>query len=336
MSHLEADCLSALLSQSPIMRSRVLRYLPPNKIPKTPNLCQITTRYDIEYLFPSRFINYNPSRRLTIEQFPKLGKLDASFGSHHKEIRQRRSLTMSSVDLNPSTGFNSEIKKTDPISNESDPEPLQTQDEVEDEEIDDDEDIDDDEEYIEHSNLARDLFTSITSRFSPMSHKDDSLKSTNFTDFKALGREALDALLVEVLEKNEGDLFITKPPLKTLTIDTLNNDDPEAHQCPCCIDNVEAGKATVKIEAENGITRRIFLEALRDQIYGKDIPAENLRLTERHRGMPLLRSWNYMMQDKDADGNETFYWGGEGQKLWLFCSDRLMNDEKNVLGATKL
>ena len=197
----------------------------------------------------------------------------------------------------------------------------------EDEVCDEDEDESDDE--IEHSNLAADFFNSLNIRTTDISKAGSLASITSFTAFKSFWRDHLNTILTNLESTKQANLPITSPPLKALNIETLDNENPGAHECPCCLDPAVIGNARVEIRCENGITRKVFLEALRDQLYGEHVAMEKLRLSERHLGRLVLREFEYMRQGDDEAGNEVFYWSWEhGERtIWLKVSDGLVNQD---------
>lgn len=278
--------------------------------PEGPQIRPKSSSYNIAY------------RRLNVEQFSKVQKIQALLKSPKKLPPQSEPhySTMSNIQPIPETGkmastLNRQANDIDSLPQNDSREPIQTEDEIQDED-------DDEYDYTEYSNVARDFFKSITDRITEI-NKDAPTDAMNFANFKSFWWERFDAMLLELDQSKEGDLFITKPPLKTLNIETLNNEDPDAHECPCCL-TVDPGEADLLIETEQGITRKIFLEALRDQLYGEDMPVEELRLSDRHMGRIVPRSWNYTTSGKDEDGNEIFHWISwyEEKTIWLFCSDK--------------
>ena len=174
---------------------------------------------------------------------------------------------------------------------------------------------DDDPSY---KNLSEPLLRFITTRVSDFNngaHTD----RMSFSNFKAFWRTNFEKMRLELTHSHESDLFITDPPLKELEIEILNTADYK--HCPCCFDYVDAH---ITIRAERGITRDVFLEALRDQLYGEEVRSEHLRLSDRHRGMLVPTDWNYMQGDKGV-----FYGGSQydRMRIWVYCSDQIIPHE---------
>ena len=186
----------------------------------------------------------------------------------------------------------------------------------EDDLVDDDDDDDDDDgdydEDPEYQNLARPLFEFIISRVSDFS-KDGHAELMTFSDFKALWRDRLETMRLELANSHEGELFISDPPLQELEIEILNNADEMS--CPCCFAYVDAH---ITVRAEQGITWDLFLKALKEHLYGQEVRSEDLRLSDRHCGMLIPRDWNYMEADEGV-----FYRGSSYGKMriWMYCSD---------------
>ena len=170
-----------------------------------------------------------------------------------------------------------------------------------------------------YKNLSRPLLDFITTRVSDL-NKGAHTDRMTFSDFKAFWRTNFEKMRLELTHSHESDLFITNPPLKELEIEILNSANERS--CPCVFDYVDAH---ITIRAEQGITRDVFLEALRDQLYGEEVRSEHLRLSDRHRGMLVPRDWNYMEEDE-----EVFYRGSEydRMRIWVYCSDQAIPHEQ--------
>ena len=170
-----------------------------------------------------------------------------------------------------------------------------------------------------YKNLSTPLLDFIITRvsdFNKGAHPD----RMTFSDFKAFWRTNFEKMRLELTHSHESDLFITDPPLKELDIEILNSADERP--CPCCFDYADAH---ITIRAEQGITRDIFLEALRDQLYGEEVKSEHLKLSDRHRGMLVPRDWNYM-----EEGEGEFYRGSQynRMRIWVYCSDQAIPHEQ--------
>ncbi|KAL9101240.1 MAG: hypothetical protein Q9163_003473 [Psora crenata] len=259
---------------------------------------------------------------MTVEQFPKVPKIQALLEGPKDLLQQSEphNSTMTNIQPTPDTGkiasaLDQQANENDSLPENTSLEPIETEDEPQDE-------VEDDRYTTEYENLAADFFKSITNRITEI-NKDAPTDGMNFTEFKSFWREKFDAMLLELDQTKEGDLLISTPPLKQLNIETLNNEDPNAHECPCCL-YVDSGEAYIAIEAEAGITRKIFLEALRDRLYGEDMSVEDLRLSDSHMGRLVPRAFNYTTSGEKKNGKEIFcwMWDFEGKTIWLFCSDK--------------
>ena len=170
-----------------------------------------------------------------------------------------------------------------------------------------------------YKNLSRPLLDFIITRVSDF-NKGAHTDRMTFSDFKAFWRTNFEKMRLELTHAHESDLFITDPPLKELEIEILNIAGERC--CPCRYDYVDAH---ITIKAEQGITRDVFLEALRDQLYGEEVRSEHLRLSDRHRGMLIPRDWNYMEEDEGE-----FYQGSQYDmmRIWVYCSDQAIPHEQ--------
>ena len=198
-----------------------------------------------------------------------------------------------------------------------------------------DESLQDDKEHItdiDHSCLVKDFLNSFTARTTEINKNHGPPNTTSFSAFKSFWRDHLNNILHEMDASNESNLPIASPTLKALDIVTLNDDDPSAHECPCCLDPRVVGKAEIRVRSETDISRRILIEALRDQLYGEDVKAEDVRLSERHMGRLVVKGFEYMRQGEDEDGNEIFYWGCDYDERTVYL---FVGDEK-VGGGSKL
>ena len=173
-----------------------------------------------------------------------------------------------------------------------------------------------------YKNLSRPLLDFTITRVSDVSdfNKGAHTDRMTFSDFKAFWRTNFEKMRLELTHAHAIDLFITDPPLKELEIEILNSADEMS--CPCCYDYVDAH---ITIRAEQGITRGVFLEALRDQLYGEEVRSEHWRLSDRHRGMLIPRDWNYM-----EEGEGEFYRGSQydRMRIWVYCSDHAVPHEQ--------
>ena len=178
---------------------------------------------------------------------------------------------------------------------------------------------DDDDDPSGYKNLSRPLLDFIITRVSDF-NKGAHADRMTFSDFKAFWRTNFEKIRLEVTHSHESDLFITDPPLKELEIEILNTADYKF--CPCRFDYVDAH---ITIRAEQGITRDVFLEGLRDQLYGEAVRSEHLRLSDRHRGMLVPTDWNYMEEDEGV-----FYPGSQydRMRIWVYCSDQAIPHEQ--------
>ena len=159
--------------------------------------------------------------------------------------------------------------------------------------------------------LAIPFWNLITTRVS-MYNRDCPPATANFATFRSFWRSRFDQMREELITSQEADLFLTKPPLERLDIEIL--DEHREHECPCCLSQA---KADIVIRAEGGITREIFLNAVRDYLYGEKVVLGNLALRNVYQGGLLVRNWDYMMQDKVMLYRGSSY---TGDRIWMYCS----------------
>ena len=254
-------------------------------------------------------------RPFSAEQLPRIRTLNALT---RQEVPEQTDLEVSTMSSHQST---LDANSTAPNAAEQtvaiDNLPLETGRESMTEEDAEEDDFSDDDPC--YKNLSRPLLDFITTRVSDF-NKGAHTDRMTFSDFKAFWRSNFEQMRLELTHSHESDLFITDPPLKELEIEILNSADERS--CPCVFDYVDAH---VTIRAEQGITRDVFLEALRDQLYGEEVRSEHLRLSDRHRGMLVLRDWQYM-----EEGEGEFYQGSQydRMRIWVYCSDQAIPHEQ--------
>ena len=67
------------------------------------------------------------------------------------------------------------------------------------------------------------------------------------------------------------------------------------------------------IREQGGITKDVFLRAVRDGLYGPDVATKDLPLRKKYGGRFVIRGWNYMIIGKDLyNGN-----GYENMRIWM-------------------
>lgn len=135
------------------------------------------------------------------------------------------------------------------------------------------------------------------------------------SDFKAFWRDKVGIMRLELAQSHESQLFIIDPPLKELEIEVL--DDAGEKECPCRLNFADA---QVVVRAEQGITRDIFLRAVKDHLYGENVESENPRLSDSHHRMLIPRDWDYMLGEEDV-----FYQGQYSKtRVWMYFSDKVV------------
>ena len=178
---------------------------------------------------------------------------------------------------------------------------------------------------VECKILARLLVDFIIPRVSKLNegaHTDQ----MNVADFKAFWRENFDQMRLELAHAQQSDLLITNPPLKELEIEILDDASEKAY-CPCCLNVTDA---QIVLRATQGITQDVFLRGLQDQLYGK---SDRLRLSDRHYGMLMVRDWEYMITAEDVLLKGSNY---SAMRIWLYCSDKMIEDDRQVGAVAKL
>ena len=156
------------------------------------------------------------------------------------------------------------------------------------------------------------------SKFSQASPTDPS----DYPAFKAYWRDAFSQIRNTHSLSGESSLFLTDPPLQALDIEILNN--ASEHRCPCCL---ETDATHIRLRSKGGITRDDFLQAISEQLYGENVQAVDVRVSEKHAGMVVLKSWDYMMQGGEGEEGQKYFYGMEDvMKIWMYCSDRLVSE----------
>lgn len=89
----------------------------------------------------------------------------------------------------------------------------------------------------------------------------------DFPTFKTFWHDKFDEMGKELALRGEIDLFISDPPLKKLEIEILdyNRRRGDSYDCACCLPYQDA---YIVINDGGGITRGMFLRAIRDALYG--------------------------------------------------------------------
>lgn len=249
-------------------------------------------------------------RPFSTEQLPRIRTLNALT---RQEVPEQTDLEVSTMSSHQSTlNANSTAPEAAEQTVAIDDLPLETGRES----ITEEDDFSDDDSC--NKNLSRPLLDFIITRVSDFNKGAHTGRMT-FSDFKAFWRTNFEKMRLELTHSHESDLFITDPPLKELEIEILNTANERS--CPCRFDYVDAH---ITIRAEQGITRDVFLEALRDQLYGEEVRSERLRLSDRHRGMLVPRDWEYMQE-----GEGEFYQGSQydRMRIWVYCSDQAIPHE---------
>lgn len=185
---------------------------------------------------------------------------------------------------------------------------------------------DDDYDDTEYKNLATLLLNLIIQRVADFK-KGAHVDRMDLSDFKAFWRDKFDITRLELAQSHESQLFIIDPPLKEMEIEVL--DDAGEKECPCRPDFADA---QVVVRAEQGITRDIFLRALKDHLYGENVENENPRVSDSHHGMLVPRNWDSMLREWDV-----FYQGQYSKtRVWIYCSDKVVPHDQRATAAVKL
>ena len=177
----------------------------------------------------------------------------------------------------------------------------------------DDDDEDEDEDDFEF--LAKpllDIITDFITTHVSNYNKDCPPPAAGFATFKSFWRDRFDQMREELVTTQEADLFIMSPAPRVLEIMIL--DDNKEHRCPCCVVGDEPGFV---IRAQGGITREIFLNAVRNYLYGEEVAEVDLALRDEYGGGLLVKAWDWMTHDEGM-----FFKGGDNTELtiWMYCS----------------
>lgn len=281
------------------------------------------------------FLWINTSSALASRDFPKIRRVDALLRGHKSfsEHSNSRDSIMGPHQSIPDTtsavpDSNQQLDEDGGHTSETGHKPVDGEDSLADDDDDDDDDYDDDNDCddTEYKNLATPLLNFMVQRVADFK-KGAHVDRMDFSDFKAFWRDKFDIMRLELAQSHESQLFITDPPLKELEIEIL--DDAGEKGCPCCLDLVDA---QIVVRADQGITRDIFLKALKDHLYGENVESENLRLSDSHHGMLIPRHWNYMRVEGDI-----FYQGQyDMTRIWIYCSDKVVPHDQRATAAAKL
>ena len=172
---------------------------------------------------------------------------------------------------------------------------------------DDDDDEDDDPATTCYKNLAKPLFSLITSHVMSATSLLVPRDSASLLEFKAFWHTQFLQLLILLDQAEESELFISDPPLKVLEIEILPYRPESEKQCPCCLE-YRAADLVVEIREGKGITRGRFVKALAEALYGDGVEVRKL----------VVRDWDYMMQDK------IYFYKGSGydrMRIWMYCEE---------------
>ena len=220
---------------------------------------------------------------------------------------QTSSADQSSIEqsaLNPQAAtLSSQSMQQQPEASKKEENAACSSDDDDDDEFDDDEE-DDDPAATDYENLAKPLFSKITSHISANSRLAPHV-SASLPDFKAFWHAQFSQLLILLDQAEESDLFITDPPLKVLEIEILPYRPESEKQCPCCLEH-RAADLVIETGEGRGITRGGFVNALMEGLYADGGDGRKL----------VVRDWDYMMQD-----GVCFYKGSgyDRMRIWMYC-----------------
>lgn len=153
----------------------------------------------------------------------------------------------------------------------------------------------------------------------------------NFPAFKAFWRDRFDEMGNELASRGEIDLFISDPPLKLLEIEILdyNRRRGDSYDCVCCLPYHDAH---IVINDGGGISRGMFLRAIRDALYGQGLNRKALPFRRKYSRGLVVKDWMCMedMRGCFCKG----YIGHDTIRLWMYCTG-LDESENLIPKATK-
>lgn len=235
-------------------------------------------------------------------------KSKSSVANIQTSSADQSSIEQSALNPQAATLSSQSIQQQPEASKKEENAACSSDDDDDDDEFDDDDDDeeDDDPAATDYENLAKPLFSQITSHISANSRLAPHV-SASLPNFKAFWHAQFSQLLILLNQAEESELFITDPPLKVLEIEILPYRPESEKQCPCCLEH-RAADLVIETGEGRGITRGGFVKALMEGLYADGGDGRKL----------VVRDWDYMMQD-----GVCFYKGSgyDRMRIWMYCEE---------------